>query len=144
MKARILIVDDEQDMVELLSFNLRRHGYEVVAAHDGLEALKRVRSSCPDLVLLDVMMAGMDGFTFCEFLRREPSTADIPVIMIMALSGQIPRIHGLSVGADAFVTKPFDVHNLMDRVGLLIEAQQQTLRLKEMASDQEDPQSTAR
>jgi DNA-binding response OmpR family regulator len=144
MKARILIVDDEKDMVELLSFNLRKHGYEVVAAHDGLEAQKRVRSFSPDLVLLDVMMAGMDGFTFCEFLRREPSTADIPVIMITALSGQIPRVHGLVVGATDFVTKPFDVHNLMDRVGLLIEAQQQTLRLKEMASDQEDPQSTAR
>jgi DNA-binding response OmpR family regulator len=144
MKARILIVDDEQDMVELLSFNLRRRSYDVIVARTGTDALSKARTHLPDLVLLDLMLDGLDGLTVCEFLRRQPSTADIPVIMITALSGQIPRVHGLLAGANEFVTKPFDVQDLMNRVGILIEAQQQKLRLRAKEEGRENPQSTAR
>ena len=132
------------DMVDLLSFNLRRRSYDVIVARTGTDALNKARKHLPDLVLLDLMLDGLDGFTVCEFLRRQPSTADIPVIMITALSGQISRVNGLAAGADEFITKPFDVQNLMNRVGFLIEAQQQKLRLRTMEAGQENSESTGR
>lgn len=143
MSAKVLVVDDEEDMVDLLSFNLRQRGYEVIVARNGSEALNMARMHLPDLVLLDLMLDGLEGFTVCEFLRRQPSTTDIPVIMITALSGQIPRVNGLAAGADGFVTKPFDVPELMDRVRILVEAQQEKLRLSQMDAAQENPEATA-
>lgn len=121
MKARILIVDDEHDMVELLSFNLRKHGYDVIIARNGLEALKRARCASPDLVLLDVMMEGMDGFTVCEILRRQPSTADAAIILVTACSGQMARFNGMASGADDFINKPFRPQDLLRRVEKALE-----------------------
>jgi DNA-binding response OmpR family regulator len=121
MKARILIVDDERDMVELLSFNLRKFGYDVIVARNGLEALKRARSFSPDLVLLDVMMDGMDGFTVCEILRRQPSTADTAIILVTACGGQMARFNGMASGADDFINKPFRPQDLLRRVEKVLE-----------------------
>lgn len=116
MIRRVLVVDDDPEMVELLSFNLEQRGYEVLAAHSGLEAVHKARVRQPDLVLLDLMLDGMDGFTVCEFLRHEPSTAGIPVIMVTALSGEMPRMNALESGAEDFITKPFNTERLFERI----------------------------
>ncbi|MBI5387582.1 MAG: response regulator [Verrucomicrobia bacterium] len=120
MSKRVLVVDDEQDMVDLLGYNLRSRGYEVIVALNGLEAIHKARICTPDLVLLDLMMAGMDGFTVCEILRHHPSTARVPVIMVTALAGEMVRLNGLDSGADDFITKPFSPVQLMERVDRLL------------------------
>lgn len=130
MKAKILVVDDEQDMVELLAFNLRKDGYEVAVARDGLEALKRARSFAPELVILDVMMAGIDGFTVCEILRSQPSTADTAVIFVTACGGQIARMNGMASGGNDYINKPFSPKDLVLRVEQVLET-----RRKRLAAD---------
>src|SRR5262245_21371390 len=114
--AKILVVDDEQDFIELMSFNLREHGYEVIEANDGLSAVLRARRDQPELIVLDVMLGSMDGFTVCEILRRQLSTKNIPVIMVTAATGQIARLNGLRAGADEFMSKPFSPQELVSRV----------------------------
>ena len=116
MRAKILVVDDEQDMLELLGYNLREQGYEVLVASTGWQAIEEARKNIPDLVLLDLMLEGMDGYTVCEVLRQIPHTAAIPVLMITALAGQIARFNGLAAGAQDFIRKPFDVKELMRKV----------------------------
>src|SRR5258706_7447752 len=96
MSAKILVVDDEQDMVDLLTYNLKERGYEVLAASNGLDALKQARLELPDLILLDLMLDGIDGYSVCEILRHQPSTAKVPVIMITAMAGPISRLHGIA------------------------------------------------
>src|SRR5882724_9014925 len=104
MRKKILVVDDDADIVELLSFNLKQAGFAIGTAANGIEALKKVRSMLPDLVLLDLMLPEMDGFAVCEILRRDANTAAIPVIMITALSGELARLSGLDCGASDYVT----------------------------------------
>jgi DNA-binding response OmpR family regulator len=94
-----LVVDDEPDLVELVSFNLRAEGYDVVTAANGLEALDRARAVLPDLIVLDLMMPELDGLSVCEILRRLPSTAPIPVIMLTAWKSELTRIIGMDTGA---------------------------------------------
>src|SRR6267378_1935087 len=113
MSAKILVVDDEEDMVQLVSYNLRVNGYEVLSANTGLEALAKARKSLPNLIILDLMLEGMDGYSICEILRSQPATADLPIIMLTALSGQIARLNGLAVGANEFLTKPFSPQQLV-------------------------------
>jgi DNA-binding response OmpR family regulator len=127
MKAKILVVDDEQDMVDLLAFNLRKHGFEVAVALDGLDALKRARSFAPELVILDVMMAGIDGFTVCEILRSQPSTAGTAVIFVTACGGQIARMNGRASGGDDYINKPFSPKELIHRVEQVLEARRNRL-----------------
>lgn len=119
-KSKILIVDDEQDVTELLEFNLRQAGYEVISAEDGATALRKAREATPDLILLDVMLPEMDGTEVCKQLRRDPTTARIPIIMLTAKAAEIDRVLGLELGADDYVTKPFSPRELVLRVrGLL-------------------------
>src|SRR5512138_1337402 len=113
MPHRILIVDDEPDVVELLSFNSRLHGFEVIIARNGLEALLRARRTPPDLVVLDVMMDGMDGLSVCEILRSHPSTREVPVIVVTAATGEIAKINGYEAGATDYTTKPFSPRQLV-------------------------------
>jgi DNA-binding response OmpR family regulator len=120
MSATVLIVDDESDMVELLSCYLRGAGFQIVTAGNGLEALHQARRWLPDLILLDVMLEGMDGYSVCEILRRQPSTARIPVILITALGGEMARLNGLGAGADDFVRKPFTREDVLQRIDQLI------------------------
>ena len=118
--AKILVVDDEPDAVELIEFNLRGAGFEVVTAADGAEALRKARAALPDLNLLDVMLPEVDGLTACKLLRRDPNTAMIPIIMLTAKAAEIDRVLGLELGADDYVTKPFSPRELVLRVkGLL-------------------------
>ena len=114
--AKILIVDDEPDAVELIRFNLSAAGYEVVTAEDGEQALKRARASVPDLILLDVMLPEVDGLEVCKILRRDPATSAIPIIMLTAKAAEIDRVLGLELGADDYVTKPFSPRELVLRI----------------------------
>ncbi len=120
MAQKILVVDDEPDAVDLVQFNLKNAGYEVVSAADGAEALKNARTFSPDLILLDVMLPEVDGLEVCKLLRRDPATSGIPIIMLTAKAAEIDRILGLELGADDYVTKPFSPRELVLRVkGLL-------------------------
>jgi two-component system alkaline phosphatase synthesis response regulator PhoP len=120
VRKKILVVEDDPDLVELLSFNLRGCGFAVSTAGDGLDALKKARSIVPDLILLDLMLPELDGFGVCEILRREPATAGIPIIMVTAMSSQFARLAGLEAGANDYITKPFSPKQLIARIQALL------------------------
>jgi DNA-binding response OmpR family regulator len=122
MKPRILTVDDEEEMTELLAFSLGAAGYEVDQAHDGVEALEKARKNRPDLILLDVMLPELDGFSVCEILRRTPSTAKIPVILLTGWASESARIIGFESGANDYIVKPFSTRELVIRVRNLLPA----------------------
>jgi DNA-binding response OmpR family regulator len=111
--AKILVVDDEPPMIQVLSYNLKQAGYEVLIARDGEEALALARRTLPDLIILDLMLPKIDGFDVCRTLRRE---RDVPIIMLTARDDEIDRVVGLELGADDYVVKPFSVRELMARV----------------------------
>jgi len=117
---KILVVDDEPDAVELVQFNLKGAGYDVVTAADGTEALKKARTFSPDLIVLDLMIPDVDGLEVCKILRRDSATAAIPIIMLTAKAGEIDRVLGLELGADDYVTKPFSPRELVLRVKSLL------------------------
>ncbi len=124
MTARILIVDDEPPIVNLLAYNLKQAHYEVFVARDGEEAVRQARREQPDLIILDVMLPKLDGFDVCRALRREN---DVPIIMLTAREDEIDRVVGLELGADDYVVKPFSVRELMARVkNVLRRSQPQT------------------
>ena len=122
MAKKVLVVDDEPNIVDILRFNLQREGYEVLAAYDGPDGLRQAQTLSPDLILLDVMLPGMDGFHVCEELRKtDPLT---PVIMLTAREEERDRVMGLELGADDYVVKPFSVRELMARVRTNIRRQE--------------------
>jgi len=138
MKPKILVVDDEPDVIELLEFNLRGAGFDVISAEDGATALKKARESAPALVILDLMLPEVDGIEVCKILRRHPATAAIPIIMLTAKASEIDRVLGLELGADDYVTKPFSPRELVLRVkGLLrrgtVEKKEESIRVGELA-----------
>ena len=116
MRKRILVVEDDLDLVELLKFNLSNAGFAIAVATDGAEALKKARAQHPDLVLLDLMLPELDGFAVCEILRRDTSTAAIPIIILTAMSSQLARIAGVGAGANDYITKPFSLKHLLSRI----------------------------
>src|SRR6185503_15402787 len=120
MKQKILVVDDEPDAVELIEFNLKAAGYDVVRANDGEEALKKARMTLPDLIVLDLMLPEVDGMEVCKLLRRDQKTSGIPVVMVTAKAAEIDRVLGLELGADDYVTKPFSPRELVLRVKRLL------------------------
>jgi DNA-binding response OmpR family regulator len=113
MSEKILIVEDEPALQETLAYNLERQGYTTEVAGDGRAALEAARRSHPDLVLLDIMLPGMDGFEVCRLLRQE---MNVPILMLTARDDEIDRVIGLEVGADDYVTKPFSLRELLARV----------------------------
>jgi DNA-binding response OmpR family regulator len=113
VSARILIVDDEPPIVEMLAYNLERANYRVSVAMDGEEALARARQEQPDLIILDLMLPRLDGLEVCRALRRE---RDVPIIMLTARDSEVDRVVGLELGADDYVVKPFSVRELVARV----------------------------
>lgn len=120
MRKKILVVEDDPDLVELLSFNLRGCGFAVSTSSDGVDALKKTRCIMPDLILLDLMLPELDGFGVCETLRRDPATAGIPIIMVTAMSSQFARLAGLEAGANDYITKPFSPKQVISRVQELL------------------------
>jgi len=113
---RILMVDDEKHIVELVKYNLEREGFEVLAAYDGLEAIKTALIKKPDLIVLDIMLPSLDGLEVCRQLRQNEETRNIPVIMLSARGEELDRILGLEIGADDYVTKPFSPRELLARI----------------------------
>jgi two-component system phosphate regulon response regulator PhoB len=113
---RILIVEDEQDIADLIGFNLERAGFEVIKAHDGIEGTEAAFREIPDLIVLDLMLPGRDGYGVFRELRRDSRTARIPVIMLTARAQTEDRIQGLEAGADDYLTKPFSPKELLLRV----------------------------
>ncbi|MRR18258.1 MAG: response regulator [Deltaproteobacteria bacterium] len=123
--AKILIVDDEPDIVELISYNLEREGFVTAKAHDGGEALGKVRFEKPDLLILDLMLPGVGGLDICKKIRANPETADLPIIMLTAKADEIDKIIGLEIGADDYMTKPFSVKELIARVRTVLRRSQE-------------------
>ena len=123
MKPRILVVDDEPEIIELVEFNLKQAGYAVTTAADGAEALKKVRAQKPDLIVLDVMLPEMDGFEICKALRLDAATAKVPIIMLTAKASEIDRVLGLELGADDYLTKPFSIVELLARLRAVLRRQ---------------------
>ncbi len=120
---KVLVVDDENDAAELLSFNLRVAGFEVITAANGQEALCKARALMPGLILLDVMLPEIDGFEVCRLLRQDPLTCEIPIIMLTAMTSEISRLVGLESGADEYLTKPVSPRQLVSRVNSLLRDQ---------------------
>lgn len=116
MSERILIVDDEPDIVELLEYNLRQLGYETATARDGASALAEVHRQRPDLILLDLMLPDISGTEVCRRLRKDASTETIPIMMITARGEEIDRVVGFELGADDYITKPFSPREIVLRV----------------------------
>jgi two-component system response regulator VicR len=115
--VRILVVDDEPPIVDVLVYNLERANYDVLVARDGVEALSKAQQEQPDLIILDLMLPRMDGLEVCRALRRE---RDVPIIMLTARDSEVDRVVGLELGADDYVVKPFSVRELMARVGSVL------------------------
>ena len=122
MSKRILIVDDEPNIVAAVEFLLQRSGYDVYVARNGDEALELVESCKPDLVLLDVMMPARSGYAVCKQIRENADWRHIKIIMLSAKGRDAEVSKGLAVGADLYVTKPFSTRDLMDKIGALLEA----------------------
>jgi DNA-binding response OmpR family regulator len=119
-KKRIVIVEDERDMADLVATRLRREGYKVDVAHDGTEGFDLIRSEPPDLVLLDIMLPGMSGTEIATRLRDDPRTVGVPIIMLTAKSEESDIVVGLKFGADDYVTKPFSMSVLTARIDALL------------------------
>ena len=117
---RILIVEDEQDIADLIGFNLQRAGFEVLKAHDGIEGTEMAMRERPDLIVLDLMLPGRDGYGVFRELRRDSRTVGIPVIMLTARAQTEDRIQGLEAGADDYLTKPFSPKELLLRVQAIL------------------------
>ncbi|MDQ3036307.1 MAG: response regulator transcription factor [Myxococcota bacterium] len=120
MRERILLVDDEADIVELLEYNLRQAGFTVVTARDGNTALAEVRRQRPDLILLDLNLPDIAGTEICRRLRRDASTSTIPIMMITARGEEIDRVVGFELGADDYIVKPFSPRELILRIGAVL------------------------
>src|ERR1700689_201908 len=133
MTARVLVVDDILSNVKLLEAKLTAEYFDVVTAFNGLECLAKVAEHIPDIVLLDVMMPGMDGFEVCRRIKSNPKTAHVPVVMVPGLDQPTPPVAGLDAGADDFLTKPVDDAALFARVRSLVRLKMMTdeLRLRE-------------
>jgi DNA-binding response OmpR family regulator len=116
MGKHVLVVDDEPELGELIAHGLKANGFECSLAVNGLDGLDKARRLHPDAVVLDIMLPDLDGFTVCEMLRRQPSTARIPVVMLTCLGGALSRMNGLSSGADDYLTKPFKMGDLVSSI----------------------------
>jgi two-component system phosphate regulon response regulator PhoB len=115
-KAKILVVEDEDDILELISYNLAKEGYQVTGVPTGEDTLKRVRSELPDLVVLDLMLPGVDGLEVCKLLKNDPKTRHVPIVMLTAKGEEADIVTGLELGADDYITKPFSPRVLIARV----------------------------
>jgi two-component system, OmpR family, alkaline phosphatase synthesis response regulator PhoP len=124
-QKKILVADDEKDIVELVAYNLEREGFTVLRASDGRKALESIKHDKPDLVILDLMMPEVSGMEVCRMIRGVPETAGLPIIMLTAKSDPIDKILGLEIGADDYITKPFHVRELIARVRAVLRRSEQ-------------------
>ena len=129
-KGTILVVEDDRSLADVLSYNLRQEGYEVHLAHDGQDAISQVQIKQPDLVVLDLMLPVIDGLEVCRQIRAHPSTRDVLVIMLTAKEEESDELIGFTIGANDYVTKPFSVKVLLQRIRVLLQ-----LRHRDASSD---------
>src|SRR5258708_37546135 len=120
MSKKVLVVDDDPEIVQLLSFNLKQAGFSVGSAANGFDALRKANATSPDLIVLDLMLPELDGFAVCEILRHDPVTASTPIIMLTALASELARLSGLDSGANEYIVKPFSPKSLVGRVQELL------------------------
>ena len=125
MKSKILVVDDEQDILELVSYNLQKEGFHIETSLNGEDALQKIRSDRFDLVLLDLMLPGMQGMELCRTLKSDDTTASMPIIMLTAKSEELDKVLGLEMGADDYITKPFSPRELIARVKAVLRRTQE-------------------
>lgn len=125
LRARILVVEDDKDIVELVRYNLEKDGYQVTACSDGATGLAQIRKSPPDLLLLDLMLPKLSGLEICKEIRRDDRLGRLPILMLTARGEEADRIVGLELGADDYVTKPFSPRELVARVKALLRRVQQ-------------------
>jgi len=116
MKEKILIVEDEKDIIKMLEYNLKKEGFKVIAAGDGEDAIDLAIRGQPDLILLDLMLPGMDGLEVCKALKKESKTGSMPIIMLTAKGQESDKVVGLELGADDYITKPFSPRELVARI----------------------------
>ncbi|HXX54169.1 MAG TPA: response regulator, partial [Thermodesulfovibrionales bacterium] len=109
----MLVVDDEADLVELVSYNLKKEGFAIDSASDGEEALSKIRKKKYDLLILDLMLPGIQGMELCRIIRNDPKTAHMPIIMLTAKGEEVDKVLGLEMGADDYMTKPFSPRELV-------------------------------
>ena len=119
-KGRILVVDDEIYIVHILDFSLGMEGYEVITALDGEQALEKLKTEKPDLIVLDIMMPKLDGYEVCKAIKSSPETRHIPVILLSAKGRNVDQKLGFDVGADDYITKPFSPRKLVERINQLL------------------------
>ncbi|MGQ9731469.1 MAG: response regulator [Candidatus Zipacnadales bacterium] len=138
-KERVLVVEDEKDILELVQYNLNKEGYEVTCATSGEEALRQARADLPDLILLDLMLPGIDGLDVCRLLKGDQRTAHIPIIMLTAKTEEADIVTGLEMGADDYITKPFSPRVLSARVRAVLRRKraepigpQETIRIRDL------------
>jgi len=137
-KEKILVVDDEEHIIELLKFNLLNAGYDVFTANDGIDAVKLTKAEKPSLVLLDLMLPGIDGFDVCKEIKRDKDLQKTSIIMLTAKGEELDKILGLELGADDYITKPFSVRELLARVKAVL---RRTNVSNEMEDDVYDSQN---
>jgi len=119
-KSKILVIEDESDILEVIQYNLEREGHKVIACRNGEEGLSRIRTDNPDLVILDLMLPGMDGVEVCQRVKSDPVTNAIPVIMVTAKGEEADVVLGLGIGADDYITKPFSPKELVARIKVVM------------------------
>jgi two-component system alkaline phosphatase synthesis response regulator PhoP len=119
-KGKILVVDDEIYIVHILDFSLGMEGYDVVTALDGEQALEKIKSEKPDLIVLDIMMPKLDGYEVCKTIKSDPATKHVPVILLSAKGRNVDQKMGFDVGADDYITKPFSPRKLVERINQLL------------------------
>jgi len=132
MKEKVLIVEDEKDIIKMLEYNLKKEGYRILSARDGEDALDLAIRELPDLVILDLMLPGMDGLEVCKELKKEAKTAPIPVIMLTAKSQESDKVLGLELGADDYMTKPFSPRELIARIKAVLRRTKEKDKLPEV------------
>jgi two-component system phosphate regulon response regulator PhoB len=125
-RSRILLIEDERALTDVLAYNLQREGYEVIVAHDGQEGLRKAQMQTPDLVVLDLMLPKMDGLEVCRALRAGDRTRNVPILMLTARAEETDQVVGFTMGADDYVTKPFSVKVLLQRIKAVQRRAEQT------------------
>ncbi len=134
METKILVVDDEQDILDLISYNLSKEGFKVYTAANGTQAVEVARKVLPDLIILDVMMPGMDGFEVCRTLRKDEATASVSIMFLTAKAGEIDQILGLELGADDYIQKPISPRVLIARAKSILRRGNEKVRTETIAA----------
>jgi two-component system alkaline phosphatase synthesis response regulator PhoP len=134
MSKKILVIEDDPATSRLVDYSLRHEGFEVTTSSNGLEGIRKARTEAPDLVILDVMLPGMDGFEICHRLKADPATVRLPILMFSAKAQEIDRDTGIKVGADDYLTKPSPPAEIVNRVRKLLAKKENNVQHQEKVS----------